>query len=90
MFASESRQNSLITRYCCGILSLGSFPAQTLLWIRARTSLGRVCDGKFGLRAVNLVAFLSCLLAVWALNEVNSHMVVSAQGYRDVDAPAEY
>ncbi len=37
-----------------------------------------------------LVAFLSCLLAVRALNEANSHMVVSAQGYRDVDAPAEY
>ncbi len=37
-----------------------------------------------------LGAFLSCLLAVRALNEVHSHMVVSAQGYRDVDAPAEY
>ncbi len=37
-----------------------------------------------------LVAFLSCLLAVRALNEFNSHMVVSAQGYRDVDAPAKY
>ncbi len=37
-----------------------------------------------------LGAFLSCLLAVRALNEANSHMVVSAQGYRDVDAPAEY
>jgi len=35
-------------------------------------------------------AFLSCLLAVRALNEANSHMVVSAQGYRDVDAPAKY
>ncbi len=37
-----------------------------------------------------LGAFLSCLLAVRALNEVNSHMVVCAQGYRDVDAPAMY
>ena len=36
-----------------------------------------------------LGAFLNCLLAIRVLNEANSHMVVSAQGYRDVDAPAE-
>ncbi len=44
----------------------------------------------FGFVLLILGAFLSCLLAVRALNEANSHMVVSAQGYRDADAPAEY